>query len=194
MMTDTDRGQAFTLEGLTAGLLVVVALLFALQGVTVTPGAPGADVEPELRQQATDMLDLAAADGSLDEMVRYWDPENETFVGAVDDEVGYGSTIPDTAFGDLINETFTERGKVVNVVIEYPHPDRPGTDSEPLIYRGEPPSASTVATTTVTLYDDQPLTGPNSSDTTLAEADTYPIPNVGDGPLYNVVHVRVVVW
>lgn len=195
VLDGTDRGQAFTLEGIVAGLLVVIALLFAMQGVAVTPGAPGADVEPELRQQAVDLLDLAAADGSLDEQLRLWDDENGTFEGAVDDTEGYGTTVPDTAFGELINQTFTERGKVVNVVVEYAAADRPGSATEPLIYRGEPPSASTVATTTITLYSDQPLTSEGGEDTTLAEADTYPFANVDpDGPVHNVVTVRVVVW
>lgn len=195
-----DRGQAFTLEGLVAGVILLTSLLFALQGVVVTPGAPGADIEPETRQQAVDMLDLAEQEGWLDEMLRYVDTEDEgvTFYGATDTTVGYGSAIPDTDFGSLLEETFYERGKVVNVILEFPREGHVGTTSEPLIFRGEPPSASTVATTTVTLYSNQTLTAPGGEEITLAEATadgSFPVPNADpDSPLHNVVHVRVIVW
>lgn len=195
----TDRGQAFTLEGLVAGVLILTALLFALQAVAVTPGTPGADIEPEIRQQTVDMLDIAEQEGALDEMVRYFDNDTtDTFHNATDSTVGYGSAVPDTRFGELLDETFHERGKVVNVIVEYSREDRVGTASERLIYRGAPPSASTVASSTVTLYSNQTLTGPGGEETTLAEAaeaGTFPIPNIDpDGPLHNVVHVRVIVW
>lgn len=198
--SSVTRGQAFTLEGLVAGLIVLVALMFALQGIVVTPGAPGADIEPEIRQQTADVLDLAEADGSLSEMVRYFDGDSQeaTFAGARDPEVGYGSQVPNTSFGALLNETFHERGKVVNVVLEFPRENGTGTASIPLIYRGEPPSASAVASTTVTLYSNQTLTGPGGEETTLAEAaeeGSFPVPNLDpNGPLHNVVHVRVIVW
>lgn len=191
---NSERGQAFTLEGLVAGIVVLVALLFALQSVAVTPGAPGADIEPEVRQEAIDFLDLAAADGSLDEQLRAWDPDNETFVGAPDG-AGYGATVPPTPFGDLLNETLYPQGKVVNVLIEVPNEDGPGTETVSLIYRGEPPSASTVATATITLFSNQTLTTEGYETTTIAEAAGYPIPNADpDGPLHNVVQVRVIVW
>ncbi len=195
----TDRGQAFTLEGVVAGLIILVSLLFALQGVAVTPGAPGADVEPELRQQTVDLLDLAEETGALDEMVRYFDNESGSgFYNATDTTVGYGSTVPDTDFGQLVEAAFHERGKVVNVILEYPREDDLGTAKTRLIYQGEPPSASTVATSTVTLYSNQTLTAPGGEETTLAEAvavGEYPIPDIDPGgPLHNVVHIRVVVW
>ncbi len=194
-----DRGQAFTLEGLVAGLLIIGALLFAMQAVVVTPGSPGADVEPEIRQQAVDILDIASQDGSLSEMVRYFDNDSsETFAGAENPTVGYGSHLPDTHFGTLLNDTLYQRGKVVNVIVEYSTNGSVGTDTLRLIYRGSPPSASTVASTTLTLYSNQTLTGPNGNETTLeraTEAGTFAIPNVDpDGPLHNVVHVRVIVW
>lgn len=194
-----DRGQAFTLEALVAGLLIVGALLFAMQAVVVTPGAPGADIEPEIRQQTVDLLDIAEEEGSLSEMVRYFDNDSsQTFSGAANPTVGYGSALPDTRFGTLINETFHQRGKVVNVIVEVPRADEVGSSTHRLIYRGSPPSASTVASTTITLYSNQTLTGPNGEDTTLetaAEEGTFPISNVDpDGPLHNVVHVRVIVW
>lgn len=205
--TSQSRGQAFTLEGLVAGLILLTALLFAMQAVVVTPGAPGADVEPDIRQQAMDMLDIAEQEGALSEMVRYYNNDSNatTFAGARDSTVGYGSSVPPTRFGNLTAWTFRDRGKVVNVVIEYQRSSDPGNVSdeigsriERLIYQGAPPEAAAVASTTVTLYSNQTLTGPEGDGVTLAEAHEqgfYPIPNVDpDGPLHNVVQVRVIVW
>lgn len=196
---NSARGQAFTLEALVAGLLVIGALLFAMQAVVVTPGSPGADIEPEIRQQTVDFLDITEHDGSLSEMVRYFDNDSsQTFAGADNPTTGYGSTVPDTRFGELLNNTFHQRGKVVNVLLEYADTGDVDSSTLRLIYRGSPPSASTVASTTITLYSNQTLTGPDGEETTLetaAEAGTFPIPNLDpDGPLHNVVHVRVIVW
>lgn len=194
----TDRGQAFTLEGLVAGLVLVAAIMFALQAVVVTPATPGADVGPDVRQQGTDVLDIAEREGALDDLLRNFNDNESTFAGAKDDVVGYGSEVPDGTFGELLDGAFVQRGQVVNVIIEFRAEDGIETETIPLIYRGEPPDAATVATTTVTLYSDQHLTGPEANDTTLAEASAegaYPIPNIDpDGPIHNVVTIRVVVW
>lgn len=195
-----DRGQAFTLEALVAGLLVVVALLFAMQSVVVAPGIPGSDVEPDVRQQATDALDIAQHEGAVSEMVRYFNnsTEEETFAHARSIDIGYGSDIPPTRFGEIVERTFHQRGMVVNVEIAYHRNESTTVDTTRLIYRGAPPDAATVATSTVTLYSNQTLTGPDGDGLTLAEAHeagVFPMPDIDpDGPLHNVVQVRVVVW
>lgn len=195
----TERAQAFTLEALIAGLILLMAILFSLQAVVVTPGAPGADVQPDIRQQAADVLDIADEEGALDDIIRRYDPDNETFAGAKNAEEGYGSAQPPTVFGELLHEAFVERGNVINVVIEYrvPPEDGLGTGQVPLIYQGDPPDASTVASTTITLYSNQTLTSEGNEDMELWEAvdEGYPIPDIApDEPLHNVIHVRVVVW
>lgn len=195
-----ERAQAFTLEALVAGLLIVVALLFALQSVVVAPGIPGSDIEPDVRQQATDTLDIAHREGDLNHMMRYFNDttDEETFAGARSDDIGYGSDVPPTRFGDLIERSFTDRGMVVNVIVHYHSPTSTLVNSDRLVYRGAPPDAATVATSTVTLYSDQQLTGPDGDNRTLAAAaanGTYPIPDIDpDGPVHNVVEVRVIIW
>lgn len=195
-----DRAQAFTLEALVAGLLIVVALLFALQSVVVAPGIPGSDIEPDVRQQATDTLDIAHHEGALNHMLRYYNNSTaeETFAGARSADIGYGSDVPPTRFGELIEDSFTNRGMVVNVIVNYHRPNSTVVDSDRLVYRGAPPDAATVATSTVTLYSDQHLTGPAGANRTLGEAaadGTYPIPDVDpDGPVHNIVELRVIIW
>jgi hypothetical protein len=102
-----------------------------------------------------------------------------------------------------MNRTFTQRGYLYNVELRY-RTDVAG-ESEPmtLVSRGFPDENAVVASWTVTLYDNDTLTGPGAGGAELWEYDTdpadgddgyYPIPDAVDGPVYNVVEVRVVVW
>ena len=203
-----DRGQAFTIEGITASLVLLMAVLMAVQAVVVTPTTRGTvdeDVRSNLRQQADDVLALSAtAPGAdLSSLVRYWEPSGRTFAGADNPQVGYGLDAPPTRFGTLLTETFTQRGYLFNVEVVY-RTDTPGdTGRLTMVRRGYPDENAVVASRTVTLYDDDTLTGPESGAATLAEYDTdltdgddgyYPIPDAVEGPVYNVVEVRVVVW
>jgi len=207
---DDSRGQAFTLEGLAASLVLLGALLFALQAVVVTPTTSG-DVDQssqvDLRQQADDVLLLSArSDGTdLSSLVRNWSQSQRTFAGAVNPRIGYGPKPLPGTLGVMLNRTFTQRSHFFNLEISY----RPGalgneTDPIPVAYRGEPSDDAVAASYTVTLYDNQTLTAPNVSrnvelwqydtNATNSEDGYYPIPNAVDGPIYNVVEVRIVVW
>lgn len=204
-----DRGQAYTLEGVIGALLLLAAVLFALQSVIITPTTSGtvdADVRSELRQQAQDILILNAQNESfgLSELTRYWHQSQLTFFGATNPRVGYGTAQPPREFGEMLNETFSARSRLYNVHLRY-QPATPGGETlqTPVVYRGQPSRNAVIATYTVTLYDNQTLTAPTASNVELWEYDTnatdnddgyYPIPNAVEGPVYNVVEVRVIVW
>ena len=70
-----DRGQLYTLEGITAGLVILLGLFFALQATTATPGATGT-LNPHAEQQdrvsAQAVLNGANA-STLRDVVLYWD-------------------------------------------------------------------------------------------------------------------------
>jgi hypothetical protein len=204
----SSRGQAFTLEGLVAALVVVAALAMSLQAVVVTPTTRGTvdeDVRTGLRQQATDTLSLAAAEepADLSYLVRNWEPNGQTFAGAENPQIGYGMAGPPLLLGRLLNTTFTQRGYLYNVEVRYRTED-PGRDGRlTMVRQGVPDENAVVAAHAVTLYDNETLTSPGAGgaelweyDTTLADGDGgyYPIPDVVDGPIYNRVEVRVVVW
>ncbi|QLH80611.1 DUF7288 family protein [Halosimplex pelagicum] len=209
-MFDDTRGQAFTLEGLVASLVLLGALLFALQAVVVTPTTSG-DVDQssqvDLRQQADDILLLSArSDGTdLSSLVRNWSQSQRTFAGAVNPRIGYGPEPLPGNVGVMLNRTFTQRSHFFNLEITY-RPGDLGNETEPIpvAYRGEPSDDAVSASYTVTLYDNQTLTAPNvSRNVELWQYDTnatnsadgyYPIPNAVEGPIYNVVEVRIVVW
>jgi hypothetical protein len=210
-MVAGDRGQAFTLEGFIAAILVLTALLFALQSVVLTPstgGEVGGQTERSLQQQATDVLVLNAESGNLSRVVRYWQPG----CGAVSfhnaSSYGYENTT-DVAegkygLGTLLNQTFAGRGQPVNVVLEYrTNSSAAGwqagqTENATVLRQGLPDEKSLVATYTLTLYDDQELTAPGT-DTTLGQAaecsdPAFDIPDASpDSHVYNVVVVKVVV-
>jgi hypothetical protein len=141
-------------------------------------------------------------------VVRYWDDG----CGAVNyhnaSEIGYGNAtgIVDGkyALGTLLNETFEDRGRPFNVIVEYhTNSSKPGweageTESTTMFRQGAPREQSVSVSYTVVLYDDQELTAPPAGDTTLEEAaecsnGAFDIPDASpDSEVYNVVTVRVI--
>jgi hypothetical protein len=210
-----DRAQAYTLEAILGGLVIAAAVVFAINATVVTPSTSGA-VDPEirenLRQQANDVLVTTAGNDSfgLSDVVRYWDPAARTFYQASSPDVGYGSSQPPGVFGRLLNDTFTKRGYRYNVEMSYlGAANDTGPDEEPgtvqMVFQGEPDEQAVVATHRVTLFDNQTLSTDqiSSRDVELWQFDTnatdgddgyYPVPDAVDGPVYNVVEVRVIVW
>jgi hypothetical protein len=202
------RGQAFTLEGLVAALVLVGALAMSLQADVVTPTTRGTvdeDVRTDLRQQVRDSLSLAASEdpADLSVLVRNWEPNGRTFAGAENPQIGYGMDGPPLLLGRLLNTTFSQRGYLYNVEVVYRTAD-PGRNRQLVMVRqGTPDENAVVAARTVTLYDNMTLTSRGAGDAELWEYGTsvgdgsggyYPVPDVVDGPVYNHVEVRVTVW
>ncbi|MFC7234480.1 DUF7288 family protein [Halosegnis marinus] len=188
-----NRGQARALEGVAAALLVVGAVVFALQSAVVTPLAASTTnqfLEDRQGTLASDTLDTAAAAGELRGTVRYWNLTSRTFDGARRE--GYVGG-PPTAFGDTLRGALGDRRVAYNVYVTY----RAGNSSHAtrgLVYQGTPPDTATAATTVVTLYDDDTLTAPANPNVTLGGTDGFYAPDAVSGPVYNVVEIRVVVW
>jgi hypothetical protein len=205
-MTGRDRGQAFTLEGFVAAAVVLTSVVLALQTVVVPPDAGTANQDDSLRTQTEDLLRTqASADGwDLTHAVRYWDPLRRTFHGAQDRRVGYGSrTLPGALFDGAFESTFSARGLTYNIVLVYHQPGTAPMRTEPMLYQGTPGPNAVTARHTVTLYDEMRLTSPGvgarpleqyEADPSAEGAVFYPIPDAVDGPIYNVVEVRVTVW
>lgn len=203
------RGQAFTLEGLTAGLVLVTAVLFAVQSVAVTPTTGGAvdeRAQSNTRAEAQDVLATVANNETfgLSELVRYWSPDAMTYQGAINPRIGYGSRQPPGELGTLLNQVFTRHGETYNLDVVYQRRNvSNGTESVTMVYRGEPSDDAVTVSQTVTLYDNQTLTAPSSAQQALRFYDTnatnsrasyYPVPDAVDGAVYNVVEVRLTVW
>jgi hypothetical protein len=206
-MTGT-RGQGYTLEGVIGSLVVLGAVLFAMQSVALTPSSGGSVEVAEqqnLRQQATDTLVLASQNDtfSLSRLARYWNERKQTFHDGLTPQLGYGERDPPGAIGRMLNETFENRSRTYNLELRYlPTDPAEDTRTTPVVFQGEPSDDAVVATQTVTLFDNQTLTSPNATDVELWQYGTtieddngyYPIPNAVEGPVYNVVEVRLIVW
>lgn len=212
-MMDTDapddRAQAFTLEGFIGGLLVLAAVLFALQTTVFTPAASGAtsaETQLALERQANDVLvtTATAEEKDLSYYVRNWDVTTLTFAGATNPDVGYGSEGPPGPLGERLYQTFEREGHSYNLVVTYQVDDPNATESVRMVYQGKPPSSAVVATYTITLYDGQTLTGPDTGHAILTDFNAtdvgsgegyYPVPDVApNSSVYNVVEVRLIVW
>lgn len=197
----TERGQAYTLEGFISAMVVLVAILLALQSVVITPttgGAADRTVQAQMQQEAQDALVVAAENNSLSEMVRYWDRDggfegtDDSLVDPNGDNVySPGNFSDESELGVILYDRFDERGQNYNVALHYG--DENGeTENRSLVYQGSPSSNAVSASYTVSLYDNQSVT---DSSETLSEAPTPSIPDVDtDDSLYNVVEVRVIVW
>jgi hypothetical protein len=207
----TDRGQAYTLESLAAVIIIITALLFSLQSVIITPTTSSGvdpDVRSELRQQADDILVITASNDTYDLSfyARFWNQNSRTFAGknATSPRVGYGDEQPPLAFGEMLHETFTDRSRKYNIELYYQGKNlSDGRGSVTMVDRGTPSEGAITTSYVVTLYDNQTLTAPRAGNSELWEYGTnatnnrdgyYPVPNAVDGPVYNVVEVRLTVW
>lgn len=191
------RAQAHTLEAFTAALLVVSAVVFALQATAVTPltaSTSNQHIENQEEATADGLLSATAADGRLREAVLYWNATGERFAGSSDEGI-YANGGPPNAFGDVLNETFgnltTGGGRIAyDVFVVYRLPSGE-TRRQTMVYMGSPSDNAVVATRTVTLFDGDELTAPSGG----AVGQSFYAPDAApNATLYNVMEVRIVVW
>lgn len=202
MVTGGDRGQAHALEAITAGMLLLASLLFALQVTAVTPltgSTSSQHIENQQAKLAEGLLAAEAENGTIVPTLLSWNQSGH-FAGA--EPGGFHGGGPPTAFGNVLNRTLRERNIAFNVNVFYVtssgersrHPVQ-------LVDLGSPSDHASTATRSFTLYDDDVLRELNDTDdstdptgTALADA-TYFAPDAdSDSRVYNVVEVEVVVW
>ena len=193
MVTD-ERGQAYTLEAIIAAVLLISSLVFALQVTAVTPlsaSTSNQHIEIQQRASAAGVLTAAQEAGALKEAVLFWNDTKGEFHGA-QRMTFYTNTYPPNKFGHITERAFDGRGLAVNVLVYHDA----NADPSRMVYRGEPSDNAVSASRTVTIYDDDELTAPDTSDTASSAgsySDVVPEdPNSNN--VYNVVRVEVVVW
>lgn len=191
------RAQAHTLEGVTASLLVVMSVVFALQVTAVTPltaSTASQHIENQERAAARGVLATADANDTLKAALLTWNESARSFYNA--SARGYYATGgPPNAFGAALNETFANRGIAFNVNVYYLSPSGQRKRRE-MVHLGEPSDNAVTVVQTVTLYDDDHLhfTNGTAMDTTLSNA-AYFVPDLDAASnVYGVVEVEVVVW
>ncbi|SFC10664.1 hypothetical protein SAMN05444422_104300 [Halobiforma haloterrestris] len=210
--TSNERGQAYTLEGFIGAMIVLTAVLLALQSVVITPttgGAADRSVQAQIQQETQDALVVAAAtddEANLSAMVRHWDGDggfNGTDQPGPEEEV---YTVEDFSekfvLGKVLDKRFTEAGQNYNVELHYLNETATGDrvhENRSLVVQGSPSSDAVTASYTVSLFDNQSVTSNEGAADTIREAadnDSESIPRLDDTgeELYNVVEVRVIVW
>ncbi|MFC4356877.1 hypothetical protein ACFO0N_02815 [Halobium salinum] len=205
---DRDRAQAHTLEAVTASLLLVAGLVFALQATAVTPltaSTSSQHIENQQAATAEGVLAVAGDRGELRQTLLYWnesgtrhwntsrggaytqgEPPNEAF-GADDDSV----PVP---FLRTLTQTFLERGIAFDVNAYYV--DGGQRRVHHVVDLGEPSDNAVVASRPVTLYDDHVVDDwrGDPTGTRLADADGYFTDDTAASGVYAVVELEVVVW
>lgn len=196
------RGQSYALESIAASLVVLSAVVFAIQATAVTPlsvSTASQHVENQERQLANTVLDQAGNNGTLQAAVLFWNPENRTFVNATAE--GYVGRTPDNLFGQQLARVFSDSKIAVNVYVGYA--TRDGLGRETMIYQGTPSDNAVSGTHTVVLMDEDSLSGPFSDQTLNGSVNAtarmngsaFYAPDIApNGSVYNVLEVRIVAW
>lgn len=213
-----DRGQLYTLEGIFAGLVILLGLFFAIQATTTTPSAAGASNPHAIQDDDVYVEDVLASmnRSTLKEAVLYWDTDDgfHCTPSGVSYYTGFWDTgtcssssdyvvqtndqhPPPNRFGNLLEERLGDQYGY-NVRIAY---DDGGTlRYQRMVYQGEPGVGAVRSSTSVVLLNDDQLRTRDGGDAgTLADnaGDFYAPPSdgdAGDDDAYNVVHVEVVIW
>jgi hypothetical protein len=193
----SDRGQAYTLESITASILLIAGLVFALQATAVTPlsaSTSSQHIENQQRATAQGALGAAIDRDALKPAVLYWNESGGKFHDTPVNSPFYRNNAPPNEFGAILDRAFADRGIVYNVYVRYEE-DSDKWRRQPMVYRGEPSDNAVTATSMVTLTDDDVLRHEegNETDTTVGSDSFYAPDSAGSG-LYNVVRVEVVVW
>lgn len=190
------RAQAHTLEGITAAIILLSGVLFALQATAVTPitaSTSNQHIENQQAAVAEGTLAAAEANGTLTPALLYWNTSGERFNGTGSDGV-YANGGPPVPFGATLDRTFGAERVAFNVDIGY-RTTGDGRGRIRMVYMGSPSDNAVAATRTVVLFDDDPLgDGTGNVSAAAAGGEFYPGAVDAEGPLFGVMEVRIVVW
>jgi len=192
----SDRGQAHTLEAFVASLVVLGAILFALQINVVTPlssSTSNEHVENQEKAIAEGVMSVAHDQNAIKPTVLYWDSDAEEYHNQP--EIGeYTNGGPPTAFGRLLNQSFEDDGTAFNVNVYY-RDDDGGTRSATIVQNGQPSENAVSVRRSVVVYDTDVYfdADENRTDERVDESDFY-MDDAYGGAVFNVVSVEVVLW
>ncbi|MDS0259181.1 hypothetical protein NDI56_07225 [Haloarcula sp. S1CR25-12] len=190
-----DRGQAYTLEGVLAAILVVTATVYGLQAIDTRAWEDTTRGETqELKHRASDVLTLAGESGALRDAVLCFSSAR-----AIDGD----RPEPRSTFESMLNTTFDSQADQYNLYFSY------WNESESRETRlvsetsqesdRRPPTSAAAASTTVTLTDGMDIRNGNRCNSIpidIQDDSEFYIQKDTDekSSLYNVVEVRLVVW
>nr|WP_246391656.1 hypothetical protein [Halosimplex pelagicum] len=193
----SDRGQAHTLEGVVAALIVLSAVVFALEMTAVTPlsaSTSSQHIENQQEGTARGVLASAAETGALERAVLSWNATSEQFYHTPD--VGRFTTgAPPNRFGEMLERSFDRQGIAYNVYLRYQGADGRLRTQE-YVDQGVPSDHAVRATWSLSLMTDDAIRDGNGdpTGTTVSDESTYFVPRQSSAGVYSVINVEVVVW
>lgn len=192
-----ERGQAHTLEAVSASIMLLASVVFALQVTAVTPltaSTASQHIENQQAGVAEGVLDAAAHNETLKPMVLLWNESAGAPYGA---STGFTFAMggPPTVLGEELNETFIDRGIAFDMNYRYVS-SRGSIRARKVVDLGVPSDHAVTVTRTVTLYDSDHLYYANGTrqDVTLDQSSSFFAPDVYEGPMYNVIQVEITIW
>lgn len=208
-----EKGQLHTIEGFTAAFILVLAMLYGVQSIAITPTSSStASQEVELNNYklADDIVASSNSNGELREAILNWNASSGSFVGSLREESYYAGTVTGNfdfgapvpgGLGETLNKTLTQRGIAYNIDIECSYSDGTSEDDQVFADNGDPSIHSSTGSTTLTLYDYEKVKSGNG-EVSLAEVDTTPEEDLGfycdrmdtGSPIYNTVEVSITIW
>ena len=174
--TGRDRGQAYTLEGLVAAFVVILATFLALQSVVIMPTTGGAidrTAQSQVQQEVGDTLVVVESQNGLTEMVGNWSGERYDNASAFESNESLSGE-----FGTILQHRFSDRGYNYNLELVWQNGSTITT--ERVVTQGSPSSTAVSASYTVTLFDEHDH---------IVEDQTVSVDHV-----HATVEVRLVVW
>lgn len=201
-MVGDDRGQALTLEGVAAAILLLAAVGFALQMTAVTPlsaSTSSQHVENQLQSTGEGVLGSTAEHGELKEAVLYWNSTENEFHREDDLDVGeqyYRAGPPPNAFGDALQAAFGDRNIAYNVDVHY-YDGNGNMATQQMVNQGQPSDHAVSASRTVELTNTDTLSVESSNEMLeeLEYDDEFYVPDTDEeSEHYNLVRVEVIVW
>lgn len=198
-MADDETAQLYTLEGLAAAIVMLLALTYAINAFVVTPTSdlnPGTDTN---QQVAEDLLAVADERNELEGLLLNWNatPGAVGFKNSTDGVYYYEGKDPDPqhlGFGKDAKGVLTEEGLSYNIEASFRRADNT-TGSLTVVDNGEPGTSAVSASRTVVLLDDDNVTKAGGK-VDLINTTRYPIPKdpTRESDVYNQVTVRITVW
>jgi hypothetical protein len=185
-----EKAQLHTLEGLAASILVILGLVFASEAVAVTSTSAttsSEDIEAQYEQLSKDLLIQAKISGSLKESLLSWDESQRRFRGT-DELYYYEGESPPGRFGNTLDRVVMGNNLAYNIELVYQ--SEGSTLTLPFVENGEPSTNSVTVSEVVVLSENDML----PDGTTLADSTTYPMENMENEAMYNIVNVRLTVW
>ena len=202
-----DRGQLYTLEGVIAGMLLLLSLLFVVQALAVTPQSVNGGSQEAINQQraVADTTLQSINETTLRRAVTYWDSSDGFHCTPSDVKFypGYADTsscsppnpdaLPPNRFGAILNASLGS-GYSYNIVVSSQDTSN-NVLRQRMVYQGQPGSGAVRASRSILVFDDDPLIAADGSESgTQAQGNLYGTDSHPSNSMYNLLRVEVIVW